>query len=65
MRTRPPKFDFNCRLVYMTAAGHRRYSHHKTRAVSGDAALDIAERQMRADKRRSVAEVIYGVAIQQ
>ena len=61
----PPTKDYNCRLVYYTAAGHRRTAHCKARAVSHDAALSIAERQLRADKRRSVGEVTYRKAIQQ
>ena len=60
-----PTFDFNCLLVYRTPAGHRRQSRHKTRAVMADIALDIAERQLRADKRRRVDRVTYGKAIQQ
>ena len=59
-----PALDFNCRLVYLTPAGHRRHSHHKTRAIAADIALEIAERQLRADKRRRVARVTYGEAIQ-
>ena len=57
--------DFNCRLVYYTPAGNRRHSYHKTRATCADIALDIAERQLRSDKRRHVARVTYGEAIQQ
>ena len=68
MKTQPfaamPALDFNCRLVYLTPAGHRRHSSHKTRAIAADIALDIAERQLRADKRRRVASVVYGKAIQ-
>lgn len=60
-----PALDFNCRLVYLTPAGHRRNSSHKTRAIMADIALETAERQLRADKRRRVASVIYGEAIQQ
>ena len=60
-----PALDFNCRLTYVTPAGHRRHSHHKTRAIAADIALEIAERQLRADKRRRVARVTYGEAIQQ
>lgn len=59
-----PALEFNCRLVYPTPAGHRRHSYHKTRAIAADIALEIAERQLRADKRRRVASVIYGEAIQ-
>lgn len=59
-----PALDFNCRLTYVTPAGHRRHSHHKTRAIAADIALEIAERQLRADKRRRVARVTYGEAIQ-
>lgn len=69
MKTQPfaamPALDFNCRLVYLTPAGHRRHSYHKTRACLADIALEIAERQLRADKRRKVARVAYGEAIQQ
>ena len=60
-----PYRDFNCLLIYRTPAGHRRQSRHKTRAVMADIALDIAERQLRADKRRLVARVTYGEAIEQ
>lgn len=69
MKTQPfaamPALDFNCRLVYLTPAGHRRHTSHKTRAIAADIALEIAERQLRADKRRRVVSVIYGDAIQQ
>jgi len=69
MKTQPfaamPALDFNCRLVYLTPAGHRRHSSHKTRAIAADIALEIAERQLRRDKRRRVASVVYGEAIQQ
>ena len=60
-----PYRDFNCRLVYYTPAGRRCHSYHKTRAVMADIALDIAERQLRADKRRLVARITYGEAIEQ
>jgi hypothetical protein len=60
-----PYRDFNCRLVYYTPAGHRRHFYGKTRAVMADIALDIAERQLKADKRRLVARVTYGEAIEQ
>lgn len=60
-----PALDFNCRLTYVTPAGHRRHSRHKTRAIAADIALEIAERQLRADKRRRVARVTYGEAIEQ
>ena len=59
-----PALDFNCRLVYYTPAGHRRHFYGKTRAAMADIALEIAERQLRADKRRRVARVSYGEAIQ-
>lgn len=69
MKTQPfaamPALDFNCRLVYLTPAGHRRHTSHKTRAIAADIALEIAERHLRADKRRRVASVVYGKAIQQ
>ena len=57
--------DFNCRVVYYTPAGHRRTAHLKTRAALADTALDIAERQLRSDKRRHVGRIVYGEAIQQ
>lgn len=60
-----PTYDFNCRLIYYTPAGHRRHFYGKTRAVMADIALEIAERQLKADKRRRVARVSYGEAIQQ
>lgn len=60
-----PTFDFNCMLTYYTPNGRRRHSHHKVRATLADIALDIAERQLRSDKRRSVDRVVFGKAIQQ
>lgn len=60
-----PTYDFNCRLVYYTPCGYRRHSFHKTRAIAADLAIEIAERQLRSDKRRRVARVSYGEAIQQ
>lgn len=69
MKARPfaamPALDFNCLLTYVTPSGNRKHSHHKTRAIAADIALDIAERQLRRDKRRRVARVTYGEAIQQ
>ena len=59
-----PKLRFNCLLVYYTASGYRRQSHHRTIATAADLALEIAERQLRGDKRRRVAWVSYGKAIQ-
>ena len=60
-----PVHDFNCRLIYYTPSGYRRHSFHKTRAIAADLAIEIAEKQLRADKRRRVARVSYGEAIQQ
>lgn len=60
-----PTYDFNCRLIYYTPGGYRRHSFHKTRAIAADLAIEIAERQLRSDKRRRVARVSYGEAIQQ
>ena len=60
-----PYRDFNCRLVYYTPAGRRCHSYHKTRAIAADLAIEIAEKQLRADKRRRVARVTYGEAIEQ
>lgn len=59
-----PKYKFNCLLIYYTASGYRRQSHHHTIAPAADLALDIAERQLRNDKRRRVGRVVYGKAIQ-
>ncbi len=58
-------YDFNCLLVYRTPAGHRRQSRHKTRAPAADLAMDIAEKQLRRDRRRKVDRVTYAEAIQQ
>lgn len=60
-----PTYDFNCRLIYYTPSGYRRHSFHKTRAIAADLAIEIAEKQLRNDKRRRVARVSYGEAIQQ
>jgi hypothetical protein len=60
-----PEHEFNCRIVYQTPFGHRRTAHYKTRARFADAALDVAERLLHRDKRRKVARVTYGEAIQQ
>ncbi len=60
-----PTRDFNCRLVYLTPAGHRRTAHVKTRAALADAALDVAERLLARDQRRKVARVVYAEAIEQ
>lgn len=57
--------NFNCLMVYYTPAGHRRTAHVKTRADSPSAAIEVAEKLLRADKRRQVARVTYGKAIQQ
>lgn len=60
-----PTKDFNCMVTYETVGGRRKSAHCKTRAAAADIALDIAERQLRADKRRRVARVVYGKAIEQ
>lgn len=59
-----PKYKFNCLLEYYTPSGYRRQSTHRTIASAADLALDIAEKQLRNDKRRRVAWVSYGKAIQ-
>ena len=59
-----PTLTFNCRLHYETPSGTRRQVHYKTQAMGPDIALDIAERMLRTDKRRAVACVTYGEAIQ-
>ena len=59
-----PRLRFNCLLIYYTASGYRRQSTHRTIAPSADLALDIAEKQLRNDKRRRVGRVVYGKAIQ-
>lgn len=59
-----PRLRFNCLLIYYTASGYRRQSHHRTIATAADLALEIAEKQLRADKRRRVGRVVYGKAIQ-
>ena len=59
-----PRHRFNCLLIYYTASGYRRQSTHRTIASSADLALEIAEKQLRADKRRRVDRVVYGKAIQ-
>ena len=56
---------FNCLLSYVTPARHVISVHCKTIAIAADAALEIAERQLRADKRRKVVRVVYGKAIEQ
>lgn len=58
------RLRFNCLLIYVTPGGYRRQSHHRTIAPAADLALDIAERQLRGDRRRRVAKVVFGKAIQ-
>ena len=60
-----PRYDFNCLLIYYTPCGYRRQSRHKTTAIAADVAIEVAEKQLRSDKRRRVARVSYGEAIQQ
>ena len=64
LRQMPPR-HFNCMVTYETVGGRRKSAHCKTSAAAADIALDIAERQLRADKRRRVARVVYGKAIEQ
>lgn len=59
-----PKYKFNCLLEYYTPGGYRRQSHHSTIATAADLALEIAEKQLRNDKRCRVDRVVYGKAIQ-
>lgn len=56
---------FNCTVVYNTPAGARRHFRAKTIAPAADLALEIAEKLLRADKRRLVASVEYTEAIEQ
>ena len=60
-----PCHNFNCLIVYYTPSGLRKSANVKTRATSADLALEIAERLLRRDKRRSVSRVTFGRAIQQ
>ena len=57
-------YNFNCRLTYYTESGYEKHSYHKTIAPAADLALEIAEKQLRADKRRKVGLISYGEAIQ-
>ena len=55
---------FDCELAYTTRAGHERKAHYRIMASAADLALDRAEVLLRSDKRRDVAAVTYGDAIQ-
>ena len=55
--------DFNCFYIYVTPAGHRRQFRCRTTAVAADLAVEIGERILRNDKRRSIAKVVYSEAI--
>lgn len=59
-----PTLDFNCCITYLTPAGRRKHSWRKVRAIAADIALEIAERQLRTDRRRLIQCIIYGEAIQ-
>lgn len=59
-----PLLRFECFLTYLTEKGHTKEARITTQAIAADLAMDKADKRLRADKRRNVACVIYGKAIQ-
>ena len=55
---------FNCTILYLTPGGQRRYFRTKTIAPAADLAVELAERQMRSDRRRRVGTTVYTQAVQ-
>jgi len=56
---------FNCAILYVNTGGRRKQANVKTIANAADIALDLAEKLVRADKRRKVKSVYYTSAIEQ
>jgi hypothetical protein len=56
---------FNCAILYVNTGERRKQANVKTIASAADIALDLAERIVRADKRRKVKSVYYTSAIEQ
>jgi hypothetical protein len=67
MRRYSSLFDrlFNCLVVYSTPAGRRVNVSIRVIAPSADLAMELAEKIVRADKRRAILSVEYAKAIQQ
>ena len=55
---------FNCVICYTTPSGQRRYFRTKTIAPAADLAVELAERQLRSDRRRRVGSTVYTQAVQ-
>jgi hypothetical protein len=55
---------FNCMLVYHTPAGKRIHFRTKAIAPAADLAVELAERQLRSDRRRRVGSTVYTQAVQ-
>jgi len=56
---------FNCAILYINESNRRMQANVKTIAPAADLALDLAEKLVRADKRRKVKSVYYTTAIEQ
>lgn len=56
---------FNCAVLYITASNHRKQATIKTIAPAADLAMELAEKIVRADKRRKMKSVYYTTAIEQ
>jgi hypothetical protein len=56
---------FNCAVLYITASNCRKQANLKTIAPAADLAMELAEKIVRADKRRRVKRVYYTRAIEQ
>jgi len=56
---------YNCAILYVNTGGRRKQANVKTIASAADIALDLAEKLVRADKRRKVKSVYYTSAIEQ
>ena len=56
---------FNCAILYINESNRRMQANVKTIAPAADISLDLAEKLIRADKRRNVKSVYYTSAIEQ
>ena len=55
--------DFNCVYIYRTPAGHRKQFRCVITSQSADLAVEIGERLLRSDKRRTIGVIEYSEAV--
>lgn len=59
-----PMLTFWCSVTYYTPSRQRRIACVEVDAIAADLAVEVAEKLVKADKRRRVAEVVGAWAVQ-